>query len=62
MKPKNEKSPEYAAVEIAGPGDVIVMDSMETILLAIGGYIKFLSLLQIGIVCFVYTSNPGLGH
>ena len=49
MKPKNEKSPEYAAFEIAGPGDVIVMDSMETSLMSIGGDIKFLRLKQRGI-------------
>ena len=49
IKPKNEKSPEYAAFEIAGPGDVIVMDSMETSMMSIGGDIKFLRLKQKGI-------------
>ena len=49
MKPKNEKSPEYAAFELAGSGDVIVMDSMETSLMSIGGDIKFLRLKQRGI-------------
>jgi len=53
-KPRNEKSPEYVAFELAGPGDVIVMDSMETSLMSIGGDIKFLRLKQRlvdGLVC-----------
>ena len=49
MKPKNEKSPEYAAFEIAGKGDVIVMSSMASSLMSIGGDIKFLRLKQRGI-------------
>ena len=49
MKPKNEKSPEYAAFEIAGQGDVIVMSSMASSLMSIGGDIKFLRLKQRGI-------------
>ena len=48
MKPKNEKSPEYAAFEIAGEGDVIVMSSMASSLMSIGGDIKFLRLKQRG--------------
>ena len=49
MKPKNEKSPEYAAFEIAAGGDVIVMSSMASNLMSIGGDIKFLRLKQRGI-------------
>ena len=49
LKPKDDKSPEYAAFELAGPGDVIVMDSMETTLMSIGGDIKFLRLKQRGV-------------
>ena len=43
-KPGGEESPEYAAFELAGPGDVIVMESMRTKLMSIGGDIKFLRL------------------
>ena len=45
-KPGGEESPEYAAFELAGPGDVIVMESMRTKLMSIGGDIKFLRLKQ----------------
>ena len=48
-KPKGEESPEFAAFELAGPGDVIVMESMGTKLLSIGGDIKFLRLKQRGV-------------
>jgi regulator of RNase E activity RraA len=48
-KPAGEQSPEYAAFEMAGPGDVIVMESMRTKLMSIGGDIKFLRLKQRGI-------------
>ena len=53
-KPSGEKSPEYAAFEAAGPGDVIVMESMSTKLMSIGGDIKFLRLKQRnidGLIC-----------
>jgi len=53
-KLKGEKSPEYAAFEIAGPGDVIVMESMKNKVMSIGGDIKFLRLKQRkidGLVC-----------
>lgn len=53
-KPDGEKSPEYAAFEIAGPGDVIVMEAMGTKLMSIGGDIKFLRLKQRkidGLIC-----------
>jgi len=53
-KPKGEKSPEYSAFEIAGPGDVIVMESMKNKVMSIGGDIKFLRLKQRkidGLVC-----------
>lgn len=48
-KPGGEESPEYAAFEIAGPGDVIVMEAMRNKLLSIGGDIKFLRLKQRGV-------------
>lgn len=48
-KPGGEESPEYAAFELAGPGDVIVMESMRTKWMSIGGDIKFLRLKQRGI-------------
>ena len=53
-KPGGEASAEYAAFELAGPGDVIVMESMGTKLMSIGGDIKFLRLKQrkvSGLVC-----------
>lgn len=53
-KPGGEESPEYAAFEMAGPGDVIVMESMRTKWMSIGGDIKFLRLKQRnidGLVC-----------
>lgn len=53
-KPAGEASPEYAAFELAGPGDCIVMESMGTKLMSIGGDIKFLRLKQrqvSGLVC-----------
>ncbi len=48
-KPGGEESPEYAAFELAGPGDVIVMEAMRTKVMSIGGDIKFLRLKQRGI-------------
>ena len=48
-KPSGEESPEYAAFEMAGPGDVIVMEAMKTKLMSVGGDIKFLRLKQQGI-------------
>ena len=53
-KPGGEKSPEYAGFELAGPGDVIVMESMRSRIMSIGGDIKFLRLKQRkidGLVC-----------
>ena len=53
-KPGGEESPEFAAFELAGPGDVIVMESMRTKRMSIGGDIKFLRLKQRqvdGLVC-----------
>ena len=53
-KLQGEKSPEYAAFEIAGPGDVIVMESMKNKVMSIGGDIKFLRLKQRkidGLIC-----------
>ena len=48
-KPGGEESPEYAAFELGGPGDVIVMESMRNKRMSIGGDIKFLRLKQRGI-------------
>ena len=48
-KPGGEESPEYAAFELAGPGDVIVMESMRNKRMSIGGDIKFLRLKQRGV-------------
>ena len=48
-KPGGEDSPEYAAFELAGPGDVIVMEAMRTKVMSIGGDIKFLRLKQRGV-------------
>lgn len=53
-KPGGEQSPEYAAFELARPGDCIVMESMGTKLMSVGGDIKFLRLKQrqvSGLVC-----------
>ncbi len=53
-KEPGERSPEYAAFEMAGPGDVIVMESMGSKLMSVGGDIKFLRLKQrqvSGLVC-----------
>jgi hypothetical protein len=53
-KPSGEDSPEYAAFERAGPGDVIVMEAMRTKMMSIGGDIKFLRLKQRnvdGLIC-----------
>ncbi|MFL2665060.1 MAG: RraA family protein [Dehalococcoidia bacterium] len=53
-KPIGEKSPEYAAFELAGPGDIIVMESMRNKIMSIGGDIKFLRLKQRkveGLIC-----------
>ena len=53
-KLQGEKSPEYAAFEIAGPGDVIVMESMKNKVMSIGGDIKFFRLKQRkidGLIC-----------
>jgi len=48
-KPGGEESPEFAAFELAGPGDVIVMESMRNKRMSIGGDIKFLRLKQRGV-------------
>jgi|TARA_B100002003_G_C14146945_1_gene551541 regulator of RNase E activity RraA len=48
-KPGGNESPEFAAFELAGPGDVIVMESMRNKIMSIGGDIKFLRLKQRGI-------------
>ena len=53
-KPTGEESPEYAAFELAGPGDIIVMESMRNKIMSIGGDIKFLRLKQRkveGLIC-----------
>ena len=43
-KPKGEESPEYVAMSLCGPGDVLVADAMGCGHLAVGGEIKFLAL------------------
>ncbi len=48
-QPSGEESPEYAAFELAGPNDVIVMEAMRSKLMSIGGDIKFLRLKQRGV-------------
>ena len=48
-KPAHEESPEYAAFEIAGKNDVIVMEAMRDKRMSTGGDIKFLRLKQRGI-------------
>ncbi|MFW6174239.1 MAG: hypothetical protein ACOC5K_00475 [Chloroflexota bacterium] len=48
-KPSGEESPEYVAFEMAGPGDVVVMEAMADKRMSIGGDIKFLRLKQRGV-------------
>ena len=45
-KPGGDRSPEYAAIELCGPGEVLVVDAMGWTYSSIGGDIKFLRLRQ----------------
>ena len=45
-KPKKDKSAEYVAIELCGPGEVLVIDAMGWQYSSIGGDIKFLRLQQ----------------
>ena len=46
-KPKKEKSAEYLAIELCGPGEVLVIDAMGWEYSSIGGDIKFMRLMQL---------------
>ena len=45
-KPKGDQSAEYVAIELCGPGEVLVIDAMGWAYSSIGGDIKFLRLRQ----------------
>lgn len=45
-KPKGDKSAEYVAIELCGPGEVLVIDAMGWKYSSIGGDIKFMRLKQ----------------
>ena len=45
-KPKGDQSAEYVAIELCGPGEVLVIDAMGWTYSSIGGDIKFLRLRQ----------------
>ena len=45
-KPKREQSAEYVAIELCGPGEVLVIDAMGWKYSSIGGDIKFMRLMQ----------------
>ena len=45
-KPKGEQSAEYVAIELCGPGEVLVVDAMGWQYSSVGGDIKFLRLKQ----------------
>lgn len=45
-KPRGDKSAEYVAIELCGPGEVLVIDAMGWKYSSIGGDIKFLRLKQ----------------
>ena len=45
-KPKGEDSAEYVAIELCGPGEVLVIDALRWQYSSIGGDIKFLRLMQ----------------
>ncbi len=46
-KPKDELSPEYVAIEMCGPGEVLVIDAMRWRYSSVGGDIKFFRLKQL---------------
>ena len=45
-KPKGDQSAEYVAIELCGPGEVLVVDAMRWTYGSIGGDIKFFRLMQ----------------
>ena len=45
-KPKGDQSAEYVAIELCGPGEVLVVDAMRWTYSSIGGDIKFFRLMQ----------------
>ena len=45
-KPKGDRSAEYVAIELCGPGEVLVVDAMGWTYSSIGGDIKFFRLMQ----------------
>ena len=47
-KPKGADSAEYVAIEMCGPGEVLVMDAMGWKYSSVGGDIKFLRMKQLG--------------
>ena len=52
-KPKGERSAEYVAFELCGPGEVIVIDAMRWSYSSIGGDIKFFRLKQLDVAGLV---------
>jgi len=48
-KPKGDQSAEYVAIELCGPGEVLVIDAMGWPYSSIGGDIKFMRLKQRGV-------------
>ena len=47
-KPKSAESAEYVAIEMCGPGEVLVIDAMGWKYSSVGGDIKFLRMKQLG--------------
>lgn len=47
-KPKGADSAEYVAIELCGPGEVLVIDAMGWKFSSVGGDIKFLRMMQLG--------------
>ena len=47
-KPKGSDSAEYVAIEMCGPGEVLVIDAMGWQYSSVGGDIKFLRMMQLG--------------
>ena len=45
-KPKGEHSAEYVAIELCGPGEVLVIDAMGWTYSSVGGDIKFMRMMQ----------------
>ena len=47
-KPKGDRSAEYVAIELCGPGEVLVIDAMGWQYSSVGGDIKFMRMMQLG--------------